>query len=445
MQLTVIGAGYVGLVAGACFADAGHDVVCVDASREKIASLQAGKVPIYEEGLSDIVRRCVQAGRLAFTSDAHEALRSAAVVFVAVGTPPGEGGEADLSAVFAVAETVAQGARKDALLVLKSTVPVGTNERVSAFLAERGASHIEVVSNPEFLKEGVAIDDFRRPDRVVVGAHSERARELMRQLYEPFCRTGAPILMMDPVSAELAKYASNAMLATRISFMNAIAGICEAAGANVDSVRGAVGADKRIGPTFLFPGAGYGGSCFPKDVQALAATARSLGVPFALLEEVEAINARQKRLLADKVESALKARGGGLEGRSIAVWGLAFKPNTDDMREAPSLVVIRRLLELGAEVRAHDPVAMDRAREALAGEAEGGKLFFTSMYDALEGADALVIVTDWGEYRSPDFERMRAVMRDRRVFDGRNLWSPRAMSERGFHYSSVGRPPIAPL
>lgn len=444
MRITVVGSGYVGLVAGACLADSGHEVVCVDTSLPKVEALRAGIIPIYEEGLADIVSRCAREGRLSFTTAPADAIASSPVVFVAVGTPPGAGGEADLSAVLEVARTVAQHAAEGTLLVLKSTVPVGTNHKVTMLLKELGAEHVEVVSNPEFLKEGAAINDFRRPDRVVVGARSERARNTMRALYEPFCRTGAPILMMDPASAELAKYASNGMLATRISFMNAVAGLCEKVGADVEQVRRAVGADKRIGATFLFPGAGYGGSCFPKDVKALSATARDLGEPFTLLDEVEAVNERQKRLLADKVQQAFEADG-GLEGRTIAVWGLAFKPNTDDMREAPSLSVVSRLVERGARVRAHDPVAIKRAKEVLGAEIETGRLTFASMYEVVENADALVIVTDWGEYRSPDFDRLFKALRLPRVFDGRNIWDPPAMGKRGFQYASIGRPVAMPL
>jgi UDPglucose 6-dehydrogenase len=442
MKLTVMGTGYVGLVAGACFADSGRDVVCVDTDPAKVEALRRGVMPIYEEGLADIVVRCAREGRLTFTTEAAGAVAQADVVFCAVGTPPGKDGEADLTYVFDVARTVAKHAKKPQLLVLKSTVPVGTNQRVTALLAELGASHVEVVSNPEFLKEGAAILDFRKPDRVVVGVRSPRAGDLMRQLYEPFVRTGAPIFVMDPPSAEMTKYAANAMLATRISFMNAVASLCEKVGADVEQVRRGVGSDKRIGNTFLFPGVGYGGSCFPKDVQALAATARQWQSPFAILDEVELQNARQKRLLVDKLEAAF-APLGGLRGRTIALWGLAFKPNTDDMREAPSLVVIEGLVARGAKVRAHDPVATEHARKMLGSLARDGAVTFVpTMYDALPGADALAIVTDWPEYRSPDFARVQALLARPWIVDGRNLWELEHVRSLGFHYRSVGRPDV---
>jgi UDPglucose 6-dehydrogenase len=444
MRLTVMGTGYVGLVAGACFADTGHDVTCVDIDPKKVDGLKKGILPIYEEGLQDIVTRSHREGRLSFTTEAGPALADADVIFTAVGTPPGEGGEADLSAVMAVARTVARWAKGPKVMVLKSTVPVGTNRRVTNLLRELGASDVEVVSNPEFLKEGVAVNDFRRPDRVVVGVHTERAANIMRDLYSPFCLTGAPILVMDPASAELTKYAANSMLATRISFMNAIANLCEEVGADVEQVRRGVGSDKRIGPTFLFPGVGYGGSCFPKDVQALAATARELKNPFTLLDEVEAINERQKQVLVTKIEKAFSAIG-GLQGKTIALWGLAFKANTDDMREAPALKIIEGLLARGAKVRAHDPVAIERALESLGGHVQAGTVQFVhTQYEAVEHADALAIATDWGEYRRPDFERLRTQLNRPWVFDGRNMWESAAMSKRGFFYSSIGRPDVDP-
>ncbi len=444
MKLVVVGTGYVGLVAGACFADSGRDVTCVDTDPSKVEALRQGVIPIYEEGLADIVQRCTREGLLSFTTDGAAAVGAADVVFCAVGTPPGKNGEADLSSVFAVARTVAKQAHGPTLLVLKSTVPVGTNQRVTNLLAELGAHEVEVVSNPEFLKEGAAILDFRKPDRVVLGVRSERAAAVMKELYDPFCRTGAPILVMDPPSAELTKYASNAMLATRISFMNAIAQLCEKVGADVELVRRAVGGDKRIGQTFLFPGVGYGGSCFPKDVQALAATAREVDSAFGLLEEVERQNDRQKRLLVEKLEKAF-APHGGLAGKTIALWGLAFKPNTDDMREAPSLVVVEGLIARGARVRAHDPVATERARELLGRFEEAGQLAFApTLYDAVHQADALAIVTDWPEYRRPDFVRLKASLVRPWVFDGRNLWERETAARHGFHYRSVGRPEVVP-
>jgi UDPglucose 6-dehydrogenase len=444
MRLTVMGTGYVGLVAGACFADTGNHVTCVDTDPAKVDALRRGIIPIYEEGLADVVARCTREERLHFTTDAGPAIAQAEVVFVAVGTPPGANGEADLSAVFAVARAVARHAKNPTLLVMKSTVPVGTNERATKLLAELDARHVEVVSNPEFLKEGAALNDFRRPDRVVVGVRSERAAAVMQDLYEPYVRTGAPVLVMDPASAEITKYASNAMLATRISFMNAIAGLCERVGADVENVRRGVGTDKRIGNTFLFPGVGYGGSCFPKDVQALAATARDLGRPFLLLDEVEAVNARQKRLLVEKLEKAFDPAG-GLSGKTIALWGLAFKANTDDMREAPALSIVEGLVARGARVRAHDPVAIERARDFLGTFERAGQLeFVNNQYDALSRADALAIATDWGEYRRPDFARMLALLARPWVFDGRNVYEPEAMLRRGFRYNSIGRPEVAP-
>jgi UDPglucose 6-dehydrogenase len=440
MKVVVMGTGYVGLVAGACFADGGQDVVCVDTDATKIAGLREGIMPIHEEGLSDVVARSVAAGRLTFETAASNAIAKADVVFCAVGTPPGKDGGADLTYVFGVAREVAAHATGPTLLVMKSTVPVGTNDRVTALLKELGASHVEVVSNPEFLKEGVAIADFRRPDRVVIGARSPMAARVMTELYEPFVRTGAPIIVMDPASAEITKYAANAMLAARISFMNSVAGLCEAVGADVEQVRRGVGSDRRIGNAFLFPGVGYGGSCFPKDVQALGATAREKGVAFGMLDEIEAQNARQKKLLVGKLERAFGTDG--LRGRTIALWGLAFKANTDDVREAPALVVIRELLARGARLRAHDPVAVEAARHALGADA-ADVAFAGTMYDAAEGADALAIVTDWPEYRRPDFERLRTLLRQPWVFDGRNLWEPESARARGFRYHAVGRPDAA--
>lgn len=444
MKVAVVGTGYVGLVAGACLADSGNRVWCIDSDQAKVAALSAGRVPIYEEGLADVVTRCMREERLRFTTDAHRAIRDSEVVFVAVGTPPSESGAADLTQVVEAARTVAAAARQPTLLVLKSTVPVGTNQRITGMLRELGAHHVEVVSNPEFLKEGAAINDFRHPDRVVLGVRSERAAELMRALYAPFVRTGAPVLVMDPASAELTKYAANAMLATRISFMNAIASLCERVGANVESVRHGVGADKRIGPTFLFAGIGYGGSCFPKDVQALAATARELNEPLDILEEVERVNARQKTLLLTKIDRAFGADG-GLAGRSVALWGLAFKPNTDDVRESPALTLMHGLLDRGARVRAHDPVACARAAENCGDHLQKGRLRFVGdAYEAASGADALVVATEWGEYRRPDFDRLRKLLRRPWIFDGRNLWEPPSMAARGFVYRSVGRPDAHP-
>lgn len=439
-RLAVVGTGYVGLVAGACLADSGHEVICVDSDLGKIEALRRGEIPIYEEGLADVVERCVRMGRLSFQSSLSAALDGVSMVFVAVGTPSRADGEADLSAVFEVARAVGKHAKAPLLLILKSTVPVGTNRAVSELLESLDLEHpVEVANNPEFLKEGAAIADFRRPDRVVLGVRSKEAEEALRQLYEPFVRTGAPILVMSPESAELSKYAANAMLASRISFMNDIAALCEAVGADVDSVRLGVGSDRRIGSTFLFPGAGYGGSCFPKDVRSLVNTAQNAGTPFALFQEIERSNERQKGLLARKLATAF-AREGGLAGKRIAVWGLAFKPGTDDLREAPSLVLISELLAAGAQVSAHDPVALERAAEVFAPQLASGNLeLVPDVYQSAKAADALVLVTDWGDYRRPNLERLRKVLARPWVFDGRNVWDRAAFELAGFRYEGIGR------
>ncbi|HEY0094834.1 MAG TPA: UDP-glucose/GDP-mannose dehydrogenase family protein, partial [Archangium sp.] len=403
MHIAIIGTGYVGLVAGTCFADSGNDVVCVDIDARKIAQLQQGEVPIYEPGLEELIRKNTRDRRLSFTTELAPAVARAQVVFIAVGTPEGESGEADLQYVLAAAEQVGRAMRQYTVVVDKSTVPVGTADKVREVIARVTEVEFDVVSNPEFLKEGAALDDFLKPDRVVIGAESERARKVMGQLYAPFVRTENPILYMDTRSAELTKYAANAMLATRISFMNDMAALCERVGADVDFVRKGMGADKRIGYPFLFPGVGYGGSCFPKDVKALVAKGRELGMELDLLRAVERTNERQKKLL---VQKALK-HFGSLSGRTFAVWGLAFKPKTDDMREAPSIEVIEGLLAKGAKVAAHDPVAERTARRVL-----GDRIRYTTVpYEALEGADALFVVTEWNEFRHPDFERMKALMK----------------------------------
>jgi UDPglucose 6-dehydrogenase len=431
MHIAIIGTGYVGLVAGTCFADSGNDVVCVDIDARKIAQLQAGEVPIYEPGLEELIRKNTRDQRLSFTTELAPAVARSQVVFIAVGTPEGESGEADLQYVLAAAEQVGRAMRQYTVVVDKSTVPVGTADKVREVLARVAEVEFDVVSNPEFLKEGAALDDFLKPDRVVIGAESERARKVMGQLYAPFVRTENPILYMDTRSAELTKYAANAMLATRISFMNDMAALCERVGADVDFVRKGMGADKRIGYPFLFPGVGYGGSCFPKDVKALVAKGRELGMELDLLRAVERTNERQKKVL---VQKALK-HFGSLEGRTFAVWGLAFKPKTDDMREAPSVEVIEGLLAKGAKVAAHDPVAERTARRVL-----GDRIRYTTVpYEALEGADALFVVTEWNEFRHPDFERMKALMKSPVIFDGRNIYDPSRMRELGFTYMGLGR------
>ena len=431
MHIAIIGTGYVGLVAGTCFADSGNDVVCVDIDARKIAQLQQGEVPIYEPGLEELIRKNTRDRRLSFTTELAPAVARSQVVFIAVGTPEGESGEADLQYVLAAAEQVGRAMRQYTVVVDKSTVPVGTADKVREVLSRVTEVEFDVVSNPEFLKEGAALDDFLKPDRVVIGAESERARKVMGQLYAPFVRTENPILYMDTRSAELTKYAANAMLATRISFMNDMAALCERVGADVDFVRKGMGADKRIGYPFLFPGVGYGGSCFPKDVKALVAKGREQGLELDLLRAVERTNERQKKLLVQKAGKHF----GSLEGRNFAVWGLAFKPKTDDMREAPSVEVIEGLMAKGAKVAAHDPVAERTARRVL-----GDRIRYTTVpYEALEGADALFVVTEWNEFRHPDFERMKALMKSPVIFDGRNIYDPARMRELGFTYMGLGR------
>ncbi|MBI4885567.1 MAG: UDP-glucose/GDP-mannose dehydrogenase family protein [Acidobacteria bacterium] len=431
MKIAVVGTGYVGLVAGACLAESGNDVVCVDNDDAKVRMLRRGKMPLFEPGLEELVRRNRSEGRLTFTSTLPKAVRSASVIFIAVGTPSGEDGSADVEQVLAVARDVARAMNGYKVIVDKSTVPVGTSVRVREVIRRETTHPFSVVSNPEFLKQGAAVEDFMKPDRVVVGAEDPRAEEVMRELYAPFTRTGAPIMVMDCASAELSKYAANAMLATRISLMNEIANVCELVGADVDRVRAAVGADRRIGASFLFPGIGYGGSCFPKDVRALVRFAAEKDYDFRILQAVEAVNACQKvRLLAK-----MRAHFGSLKGKTVAVWGLAFKPRTDDMREAPSVPLIDGLLSAGARVQAYDPEAMRAARGLF-----GARVTFASgNYDALKGADCLAIVTEWNEFRRPDFVRMRKLMRAPVVFDGRAIYTPEQMTQHGFTYYSIGR------
>jgi UDPglucose 6-dehydrogenase len=431
MKVTVIGSGYVGLVAGACLAETGNDVICADRDAGKVAGLNAGRLPIYEPGLEPLVERNVAAGRLHFTTDLPAAVRHGDVVFIAVGTPPGEDGSADLQHVLAVATTIGEHLDRFKVVVTKSTVPVGTAEKVRAAIRAVTDADVAVASNPEFLKEGAAIDDFMKPDRVVLGTDDPRAEALLRELYSPYVRSGAPILFMDIPSAEVTKYAANAMLATRISFMNQVAELCERVGADVFAVRQGIGSDARIGSAFLYPGPGYGGSCFPKDVQALVHTARQVGMEPSVWEAVEAVNARQKQVLFAKLEGLL----GSVAGRTVGVWGLAFKAGTDDMRESPAIALIDALLAGGGIVRAHDPEAMDVARGLW-----GDRITFaTDPYDAVDGADALVIVTEWLVYRNPDFERMRRSLRTPAIIDGRNLYDPARMRALGFDYAGIGR------
>jgi UDPglucose 6-dehydrogenase len=432
MKIAVVGSGYVGLVAGACLAENGNEVVCVDKDPVKIRLLQRGKVPIYEPGLEELVRRNRSEKRLTFTTALERGVRNAQIIFIAVGTPTGEDGSADLQHVLAVARDTARAMNGYKVIVNKSTVPVGTAAKVREVIRRETTHPFSVVSNPEFLKQGAAIEDFMKPDRVVIGAEDPRGAELMKELYAPFTRTGAPIMLMDCASAELCKYAANAMLATRISFMNEVANVCESVGADVDQVRRAVAADRRIGPSFLFPGIGYGGSCFPKDVKAMLRFAAEKNYKFAILDAVEAVNERQKLRLLTKVQSQL----GSLKGKQIALWGLAFKPRTDDMREAPSVPLIQGLLAAGASVQVYDPEAMKVARSIF-----GSKISYAdNSYAALTGADALVIVTEWNEFREPDFARMRKVLRRPIIFDGRNLYNPEQIRAHGFTYISIGRP-----
>ena len=433
MRISVVGTGYVGLVAGACFAETGNQVVCVDKDAAKIRLLNRGKIPIFEPGLEEIVRRNHQEKRLTFTTSLPEAVRKSDVVFIAVGTPTGEDGSADLKYVLAAAVEVAQSLNGYKVIVDKSTVPAGTAELVHATMAKHAKFPFSVVSNPEFLKQGAAVEDFLKPDRVVIGASDEKAADVMRELYRPFTRTGAPIMVMDPASAELCKYAANAMLATRISFMNEIANVCEAFGADVDMVRRAIASDKRIGPAFLFPGCGYGGSCFPKDVKAVIQFSGARKYRFRILEAVEAVNEAQKLRMLTRVDRLV---GKNLKGKNIAVWGLAFKPRTDDMREAPAVPIIKGLLGRGAKVRAFDPEARESAKAIF-----GKQITYArNAYDALKDADALLVVTEWNEFREPDFKRMRRAMRQPLVIDGRNIFEPRQIRGLGFTYSSIGRP-----
>ncbi|WP_026641097.1 UDP-glucose dehydrogenase family protein [Bordetella petrii] len=439
MKITVIGTGYVGLVSGACLADMGNEVMCLDVDAGKIQMLQQGGIPIYEPGLEDLVKRNAQAGRLQFTNDIPASVAFGDVQFIAVGTPPGEDGSADLQHVLEAARNIARHMTSRKVVVDKSTVPVGTADKVrqaiAAVLAERGVDvPFSVASNPEFLKEGAAIKDFMSPDRIIVGADDEYTIGVMRRLYAPFQRTHERLMVMDVRSAELTKYAANAMLATRISFMNEMANLAEALGADIEHVRRGIGADPRIGYHFLYPGVGYGGSCFPKDVQALARTAAEHGLPMRVVAAAEAANDAQKLRLSQKIVAHF---GGDLSGRTFALWGLSFKPNTDDMREAPSLTAIAELTQRGARVRAYDPIAMPHSRQLLANNP--AVEFADDMYQALDGADALLIATEWKVFRAPDLERMRALLKNPVIIDGRNLYSPADMRALGFEYQGIGR------
>ena len=431
MRIAVIGTGYVGLVVGTCFAETGNHVVCVDVDEAKIGDLNRGVVPIYEPGLEELIKRNVAEERLSFTTDASGAIRGSTVVFIAVGTPPDEDGSADLRYVLEVAETIGRHMDGYRLVVDKSTVPVGTSRKVAEAISRHTDHPFDVVSNPEFLKEGTAIDDFMKPDRVVLGCDDPRALEIMKELYAPFVRTGKPILLMDPESAELTKYAANAMLATRISFMNEIARLCDLVGADFTKVREGVGTDSRIGYAFLFAGIGYGGSCFPKDVRAIQKTAKDHGYDFAILNAVEAVNASQKKYLVTKI---VKHFGEDLTGKCFALWGLSFKPRTDDMREAPSLTLIEELTRRGARIVATDPEALGEARRILGERIEYRK----KPMEAVDGADALILATEWSEFRHPDYEELASRMRGKAVFDGRNILSREKLRAMGFKYYGVG-------
>jgi UDPglucose 6-dehydrogenase len=437
MKIAVVGTGYVGLVTGTCLAETGNDVTCVDCDAEKIAMLRQGQVPIYEPGLAELVARNVAAGRLSFSTDLVAATTASRLLFLAIGTPSLPDGKGDLSAVWSVVAEIGPHLKPESIVVLKSTVPVGTNAAVSARLEQIAGFRCQVASNPEFLKEGTAIEDFMKPDRVVIGARRDEIFDILGELYQPYLRTDNPLLAMSPESAEMTKYAANAMLATKISFINEIANLCQKTGADINQVRRGIGHDSRIGFAFLFPGVGFGGSCFPKDLRALAAIARQHGVPPRILEAVDEVNQRQKCVLAEKIEAHFQ---GKLVDKRIAVWGLAFKPGTDDIREAPSLVVLDRLLAQGATLAVYDPEALENIRRRY-----GPRLVYAASRDeALDGADALAILTEWKQFVHPDFERMQLRMRSPVIFDGRNLYSPFRMRDTGFTYYSIGRPEIVP-
>ncbi|SFC29865.1 UDPglucose 6-dehydrogenase [Flexibacter flexilis DSM 6793] len=435
MKVAVVGTGYVGLVTGTCFAETGNSVTCVDIDAEKVKSLQNGKITIYEPGLEAIFKHNIAQNRLKFTTNLAEGIKDAQVIFLALPTPPGEDGSADLKYILKVAEDLGPLLENYAVIVDKSTVPVGTAELVRERVARAATVDFDVVSNPEFLREGVAVEDFMKPERVVIGTKSDKAKKVMDKLYAPLLRQGNPMIYMEERSAEMTKYAANAFLATKITFMNEIANLCELAGANVDDVRRGIGSDSRIGKRFLFAGIGYGGSCFPKDVQALAKTSADFNYDFKILESVMEVNYLQKTKLMPNIKQYFD---GNLAGKTVAVWGLAFKPYTDDIREAPALENIKALTEAGAKVRAYDPEAMDNVRKLL-----GNSIYFAKdLYDALEGADALLIVTEWPEFRTPDFERIETILKNKVIFDGRNLFELEQMQELGFTYHSIGRPAV---
>jgi len=432
MNIGVIGTGYVGLVTGTCLAETGNDVICVDIDAKKVEKMKGGEIPIYEPGLQTMFERNIKAGRLHFSTSLQDAVDHASIIFLALPTPPGEDGSADLSYILAVADELGKIITDYTVVIDKSTVPVGTSEKVHAQIVQHTKVPFDVVSNPEFLREGFAVDDFMKPDRIVIGAESERAIALMETLYKPYVRSGNPIISMDLKSAELTKYAANAFLATKITFMNEIANFCEIVGADVDSVRRGIGSDSRIGKRFLFPGIGYGGSCFPKDVQALRKSGLEYGYPFKILDAVEEVNHSQKTSIVPKIVKYFK---GNLKGVKLALWGLAFKPDTDDIREAPALYIIAELLKAGAEITAYDPEAMENVKVLL-----GDKIkFVNDSYNALDGADALVIATEWAQFRTPNFDKITEKLKNKTIFDGRNLYDLDEMKELGYYYESVGR------
>jgi UDPglucose 6-dehydrogenase len=435
MKIAVVGTGYVGLVTGTCFAETGNNVTCVDIDKEKVERLKKGEIPIYEPGLDIMFYRNIVQGRLSFTTSLPEGIADAQIIFLALPTPPGEDGSADLKYILKVAEDLGPLLKQYTVIIDKSTVPVGTSELVHERIAKNAKVDFDVVSNPEFLREGVAVEDFMKPDRVVIGTRSEKAKKIMEKLYAPLVRQGNPIMFMDERSAELTKYAANAFLATKITFMNEIANLCEKVGANVDEVRKGIGSDSRIGKRFLFAGIGYGGSCFPKDVQALAKTSKDYQYDFRILDSVMSVNSRQKTKLIPTIKAYFN---GDIKGKTLAVWGLAFKPYTDDIREAPALENINALLAEGVSIRCYDPEAMNNVRKIM-----GDKVYFgTDLYDTVKSADALLIMTEWPEFRTPDFERIPALLRTKVIFDGRNLFEEEQMIELGFDYFSIGRQPV---
>jgi len=432
MKICIIGTGYVGLVAGVCFAENGNDVICVDKDSKKIEGLKRGKVPIYEPGLEELLKRNTKKERLQFTTNLKKAVKESFIIFIAVGTPQDDDGSADLNHVLEVAALIGKAMNGYKIIATKSTVPVGTTNRVRDAIGKETEHPFNVASNPEFLKEGAAVNDFMKPDRIIIGTDNQEAADIMKELYSPFVRTGNPILIMDIESAEMTKYAANAMLATRVSFMNELANLCEKVGADISDVRKGMGTDPRIGYSFLFPGVGYGGSCFPKDVKAIIRTAEENNYDLNILKAVDLANTNQREILVKKI---MEHFGGNLKGRVIGIWGLSFKPNTDDIREAPSITIIKRLLEVGARIKVYDPAAMDEVKKEFYDRIKYSK----KSYDALEGADALVLITEWNEFREPDFERILKLMNTPVVFDGRNIFNPRKLQEMGFTYYGVGR------